>query len=77
MCLSHTTTSLRQADIGRGLAYMKHRVTTNQKHIIDLQKPKRREYKHNAKENHQTPKGKRKRKEQRRNTKSTGKQGLK
>ena len=54
---------------GRGLAYMKHRVTTNQKHIIDLQKPKRREYKHNAKENHQTPKGKRKRKEQRRNIK--------
>ena len=61
MCLSHTTTSLRQADIGRGLAYMKHRVTTNQKHIIDLQKPKRREYKHNAKENQQITKGKRKR----------------
>ena len=49
---------------------MKHRVTTNQKHIIGLQKPKRRENKHNAKENHQTTKGKRKRKEQRRNIKS-------
>ena len=70
MCLSCITTSLRQADIGKGLAYMKHRVTTNQKHIIGLQKPKRRENKHNAKENHQTTKGKRKRKEQRRNIKS-------
>ena len=49
MCLSCITTSLRQADIGKGLAYMKHRVTTNQKHIIGLQKPKRRENKHNAK----------------------------
>ena len=42
-------------------------------------KTKIKELKHNTKENHQTTKvkTKRKRKEQRRNTKSTGKQGLK
>ena len=43
----------------------------------DPQKPKRRELKNNTKKNYQTSKGKTKRKEQRWNTKSTGKQGLK
>ena len=43
---------------------------------IDSQKQKIREHKHNTKENHQTTKGK-KRKEQRNNAKSIGKQGLK
>ena len=61
------------------LAYLKNRVTTNQKHTTDSQKPERREHKYNTRENHQTTKGKtkRKRKVQRRNIKSMGKQGLK
>ena len=57
---------------------MKTRVTTNQKHTINSQKNKKKELRHYTEENHQTTKGKTKRKikEQRRNTKSTGKQGL-
>lgn len=42
-----------------------------------VKEPKRREIKHSTKENHHTIKGKRKRREQRGNIKSTGKQGLK
>ena len=41
---------------------MKNRVTTNQKHTVDSQKPKRREHKYNTKENHQVTNGKTKRK---------------
>ena len=54
-----------------GLTYLKNRVTTNQKHTIDSQKPKRGERKYNTKEDHQTTKGKTKRKGQRGNIKST------
>ena len=43
--------------------------------MIDSQKPKGRERKYSSKENHQTAKGKTKRKEQRRNIKSARKQG--
>ena len=43
------------------LTYLKNRVTTNQKHTIDSQKPK--EHKYNTKENHHTTKGKTKRKQ--------------
>ena len=32
----------------KGLTYLKNRVTTNQKHTIDSQKPKEREYKYNT-----------------------------
>ena len=42
----------------KGLTYLKKRATTNKKHTIDTKKPKRREHKHNTKENHQTTKGK-------------------
>ena len=53
-------------------------VTTTQKPTIDAQKPKRKELQHTTKENHQTTKGKTKRRnEQRRTTKTTGKQGIK
>ena len=48
------TISLKQVD--------KTRVTTNQKHTIDSQKLKRKELKHNRKENHQTTEGKNKEK---------------
>ena len=59
--------------------YLKTRVTTNRKHTVNSEKPKRKGLKHNTKENHQTTKGKkeRERNEQRTTTKSTGKQGLK
>ena len=49
-------------------------VTTNQKPIIDTQKIKRKEPKHNTKENDQTTREKTKRKEQRRSTKKARKQ---
>ena len=68
------TLTLKQVDIGRGLD-SKNRVTTNQKHPIDSLKPKRKKHKHKIKGNYQTTK--RQRKEQRRSTESTGKQGLK
>ena len=79
MCLSLYDNQSKTSRYSNGITYLKTRVTTNQKHTIDSQKIKRRELKHNTKENHHTTKGKtkRKRKEQRRNTKSTGKQGLK
>ena len=77
MCLSlydyHSKASLYR----KGLTYVKNRATTNQKHTIESQKTKRREHKHNMKENHQTTKGKTKRNEQGRTTKSNGKQDLK
>ena len=79
MCLRLYDYQSKASRYNSGLTYLKNRVTTNQKHTIDSQKPKRREHKQNTKENHQTTKGKtkRKRKEQRRNTKSTGKQVFK
>ena len=51
------TTSLKKVDIVM-LTWLKARVTTNQKHTIDSQKPKRKELKNNTKENHQITKGK-------------------
>ena len=45
-------------------------VTTNQKHTIDSQKPKRKEFKHMTKEN-QTTKGKTKRRNEQRTTKTS------
>ena len=58
----------------KGLTYLKNRVDTNQKRVIEAQKPK--EQKHNAKEN-QTIEGKRRRKRSKKKQKSTGKEGLK
>ena len=43
--------------------YLKTRITTNQKHTVDLQKPKRKEFKDYKDENHQTTKGKTKKEE--------------
>ena len=63
----------------KNLLYKKiNKIKFKKKHTIDSQKPVRKELKCNTKENYQTTKGKTKRrKEQRRNTRSTGKQGLK
>ena len=52
-----------------GVNILKTRVTTNQKHTLDSQKPKRRKHKNNTKEI-KPQKEKLKEKEQRRNTKS-------
>ena len=67
-----------------GSTHLNSMVTTNQKHTIDSEKPKRKELKHTTKENQtikekfQTIKGKtQRRNEQRRTTKTTGKQSLK
>ena len=58
--------------------YLKIRVSTNQKHTTDSQKPKRKELKYNTEENHQATEEKTKRrKQQQRTTKSTRKRGLK
>ena len=62
----------------KGLTYLKNRVTTNQKHTIDSQKPKEREHKYNTRKNHQTTKWKAERKRDKEEMqKSTGKQCLK
>ena len=62
MCLRLYDYQSKASRYNSGLTYLKNRVTTNQKHTIDSQKPKRREHKQNTKENHQTTKGKTKRK---------------
>ena len=68
MCLSLYDYLSKASRYSNGLTHLKTRVTTNQKHATDSQKPKRKEFKHNTNENHQTTKGKtkRRRKEQRR-----------
>ena len=63
-CLSLYDYQSKASRYKKGLTYLINRVTTNQKHKIDSQKPKRREHQHNTKENHQTTKGKTKRKEE-------------
>ena len=57
----------------KGLTYLKNMTTTNQNQTLHSQKLKRKVHKHEVNGNHPT----RKRKEERRNIKSTGKQGLK
>ena len=63
MCLSLYDYQSKASRYSNWLTYLKkNRITTNQKHTIESQKPKRREYKHNIKENHHTAKRKTKRK---------------
>ena len=62
MCLSLYDYQSKASRYSNGLTYLKNRVTRNQKYTIDSQKPKSKEHKHNTKENHQTTKGKTKRK---------------
>ena len=54
MCLSLYDYQSKASRYRNGLAYLKNRVITNEKNTIDSQKPKRKELKHNTKENHQT-----------------------
>ena len=77
MCLNLYEYQLKASKCSNGLTYLKNRIITNQQHKTDSQKKKkqknkRRECKRSIKEN-KTIKGKTKRKEQRRNTKSMGK----
>ena len=66
------TIKLKQAGIIRkGLRYLKNRIPTNQNQTINSEKLKRRRHEHKIQGSH-PPK---KRKEQRKNIKSTGKQG--
>ena len=76
MCLNLYNYQAKAGRYRKGLTYLKNRVTKNQKHTINSLKPKRRKHEHNVRANHQTKKRKN-RKEQRRNTDSTGKQDLK
>ena len=55
------------------ITYLKNRATRNQNQTLYSQKLKRKVHKHKINGNHPT----KKRKEQRRNIESTGKQGLK
>ena len=45
--------TIKASKYSNGSTYLKTKVTTNQKHTIDSQKPKRKELKNNMKENHQ------------------------
>ena len=58
MCLSLYDNQFKASSYRKRLTYLKNRATTNQKHTRDKQKPKRREHKHNAKEDYETTKGK-------------------
>ena len=57
MCLSLHDYQSKASTYRKGLMYLKNRATTNQKHTIDSQNPKR-EHKHKIKGNHQTTKRK-------------------
>ena len=50
MCLNLYDYQFKVSRYSYGSTYLKNRVTTNQKHTVDSQKPKRREYKHNTTE---------------------------
>ena len=64
MCLSLHDYQSKGSRYSNGLTYLKNRITTNQKHSIHSEKRKRRKHMHNAKENHQITKGKRKEQEE-------------
>jgi len=67
------TIRLKQEDTGKGLTYLKNRATTNQNQTLHSQKLKRKILKHKINGNHPI----KKRKEERRNIESAGKQSLK
>ena len=73
MCLSLYDYQAKASRCRKGLTYLKNRASTNQNQTVHLQKLKRKGHKHKIKGNHAI----RKRKEERMNIESTGKQGLK
>ena len=54
MCLNLNGYQFKMCRYNYMATYMNPMVTTNQKPTIDTHKLKRKEHKHNAKENHQT-----------------------
>ena len=60
MCLNLYDCQSRASRYSYGLTYLRTSEIKNQKCTIYLQKPKRKEFKHNTTENHQTTKGKQK-----------------
>ena len=73
MCLSLYGYQAKASRYRKGLTYLKNRATTNQNQTLHSQKLKRKALKHKINGNHST----KKRKEEKRDIKSTGKQGLK
>ena len=73
LCLSLYNYQAKASRYKKGLAYLKHRETTNQNQVLYSQKLKRKVLNHKINGNHPTTT----KKEQRRNLESTGKQGLK
>ena len=73
MCLSLYDYQAKASRYRKGLTCLKNKATTKPNQTSNPQKLKRRGHKHKIKGNHPT----KKRKEQRRNIESTGKQGLK
>ena len=71
MCLSLYFSQAKASRHRKGLTYLKNMATTNQNQTVHSQKLKRGGHKHKIKGNHQIQK--KKKKEQRRNIKSTGK----
>ena len=54
MCLNLNDYQFKTSRYNYGTTYMSPMVNTNQKPMIDMQKPKRKELKHTTKGNHQT-----------------------
>ena len=73
MCLSLYDYQAKASRYRKGLTCLKNRATTNQNQTLHSQKLKRKVLKHKINGNHPTQK----RKEEKRNIESTGKQGLK
>ena len=74
MCLNLYDYQFKASRYSNVSIYLNSMVITNQKHTTDSQKTKN--LKHTTKENHQTTKGKTKRRDEQITTKTTGKQGL-
>ena len=73
MCLSPYDCQAKASRYRKGFTYLKNRATTKQNQILHSQKLKRKVLEHKRNGTHPT----KKRNEERRNTESTGKQGLK
>ena len=73
MCLTLYDYQAKASRYRKSLTCLKNRATTNQNQTLHSQKGKRKVLKHKINGNHPT----KKRKEEKRNIESTGKQGLK
>jgi len=73
MCLSPYDYQAKESKYRKGLTCLKNRATTNQNQTLHSQKLKRKLLEHKINENHPIQK----RKEEKRNIESTGKQSLK